>query len=131
MFRFDRLDPDSHTLFHRRQRPASVTCSSSPTSLSEEIVQPEKLMLSPRGGSYDRLESGMGPTRLGVRNFTWRKIAFCLALAVTVVWLLSPTEPKKVWGSLKTPGRSWAESCGTNVKSLCRMERTGRRGRGG
>ena len=108
MFRFDRLDPDSHTLLHRRQRPSSVTCSLSPT-LSEEAVQPKKLMVSPRSGSYDRLESGMGPTRLGVRNFTWRKIAFCVALAVTVVWLLSPTEPKRAWGSLKTPGGFWTK----------------------
>jgi hypothetical protein len=112
MFRLDRLDPDSHTLLRRRQRPLSFSHSSispSSPSLSEETHQPEKLMVSPRSGSYDRLESGMGPTRLGVRNFTWRKIAFCLALAVAVVWFLSPTEPKRAWGSLKTPGGSCAE----------------------
>jgi hypothetical protein len=96
---------NAHLLRHR----LSLVPSHRRPGLSEESDQPEKLMVSPRSGSYERLESGMGPSRLGVRNFTWRKIAFCLALVVTFVWFLSPTEPKKVWGGLKTPGESWSE----------------------
>lgn len=64
-------------------------------------------MVSPRSGNYERLESGMGPSRLGVRNFTWRKIVFCLAIVVAFVWFLGPTEPKRVLDGIKTPGQFW------------------------
>jgi len=64
-------------------------------------------MVLPRSSNYERLEGGMGPSRLGVRNFTWRRIVLCLALVVAFVWFLSPAEPKRVWDGIKTPGESW------------------------
>ena len=131
MFRRDRLDPGSHTCVRHRKRPFSIarTISSSSLSLTEDIDHPSKLMVSPRSGSYERLESGMGPSRLGVRYFTWRRVFLSLALVVTFVWLLSPTEPKKVWGGIKTPGESCAFARARRVNvSFCRMEITcGRR----
>jgi hypothetical protein len=129
MFRRDRLDPGSHTFVRRRQRSFSVSRTISSSSLSLTADHPGKLMVSPRSGSYERLESGMGPSRLGVRNFTWRRVFLSLALVVTFVWFLSPTEPKKVWGGIKTPGEYCAFTRARRVNlSLCRMERTfGRR----
>jgi guanosine-diphosphatase len=58
-------------------------------------------MLSPRSSNYERLEGGLGPSRLGIRNIVWRRIVFYLALAVGVVWLLRPSG-KRVW-NIKTP----------------------------
>ncbi|KAI9465389.1 nucleoside phosphatase family-domain-containing protein [Lactarius psammicola] len=115
MFRLGRSDHGSHTCVHRRQRPfstahsspavTSITTSSSSPSLSEDIGQRKKLMVLPRSSNYERLEGGMGPSRLGVRNFTWRRIVLCLVLIVAFVWFLSPAEPKRVWDGIKTPGK--------------------------
>ena len=100
MFRVDYI--------YRRQRPFPVTVTSTTISSSSgNIHQPKKLMIPPQSGSYERLESGMGPSRVGLRNFTWRRIALCLALVVAFVWFLSPTNPKKVWDGTITPGEFW------------------------
>ncbi|KAH9047695.1 nucleoside phosphatase family-domain-containing protein [Lactarius hengduanensis] len=120
MFRLGRSDDGYNTCVHRRQRPLAATHSSpsvtsttipfSSPSLSEDTGQLRKLMVLPRSSNYERLEGGMGPSRRGVRNFTWRKIVFCLALVVVFVWFWSPVEPKKVWDGIKTPGKGSVEA---------------------
>ncbi|KAI0304320.1 nucleoside phosphatase family-domain-containing protein [Multifurca ochricompacta] len=59
-------------------------------------------MISPRSGNYERLEGGLGPSRLGVRNIAWRKIFLCLIIIVGLVWLLKPPE-QRVWSGIKVP----------------------------
>ena len=45
-------------------------------------------VLSPRSSNYDRLEGGMGPSRVGgTKRFAWKKFAVGAALLVAVVWL--------------------------------------------
>ncbi|KAH9179348.1 nucleoside phosphatase family-domain-containing protein [Lactarius sanguifluus] len=120
MFRLGRSDDGSNTCVCCRQRPVaathlspsvtSTTIPSSPLSLSEDTGQLRKLMVLPQSSNYERLEGGMGPSRRGVRNFTWRKIVFCLALVVAFVWFLSPAEPKKVWDGIKSPGKGSVEA---------------------
>lgn len=60
-------------------------------------------MISPRRSNYERLEGGLGPSRLGMRNFTWKKIALCLTITIGVLWLLRPSKEKGLW-PIKAPG---------------------------
>lgn len=62
-------------------------------------------MISPRAGNYERLEGGLGPSRMGMRNITWRKVAFCITITVGVLWLLRPSRENSVW-PIKSPGES-------------------------
>ncbi|KAI9508751.1 nucleoside phosphatase family-domain-containing protein [Russula earlei] len=58
-------------------------------------------MISPQSSNYERLEGGLGPSRLGMRNIAWRRIILCLAVSVVVVLLLRPS-PERVW-NIKGP----------------------------
>ncbi|KAI0056575.1 hypothetical protein BV25DRAFT_1813895 [Artomyces pyxidatus] len=55
-------------------------------------------MFSPRSSNYERLEGGMGPSRLGVRNFAWKKLAIAVTVLVGLVWFFQPTE-RTLWGT--------------------------------
>jgi len=59
-------------------------------------------MISPRTSTFDRLEVGLGTSRLGMRNAVWKRIALYLALTVGVLWLLRPAG-KRIW-NIKAPG---------------------------
>ena len=55
-------------------------------------------MISPRSGNYDRLEGGMGPSRVGgTKRFAWKKFAVGAALLVGVVWLFGPRAHTFSW----------------------------------
>ncbi|EAU86353.2 guanosine-diphosphatase [Coprinopsis cinerea okayama7 len=63
-------------------------------------------IVSPRSGNYDRLEGGMGPSRLGPpqrgwRRFGWKKFAIGAALLIGFVWLWGPRERNLDWESVK------------------------------
>jgi len=60
-------------------------------------------MISPRASNYERLEGGLGPGRLGIRNFAWKKVVLCLTITVGVLWLLRPSKERSLW-PIKTPG---------------------------
>jgi guanosine-diphosphatase len=61
-------------------------------------------MISPRSSNFERLEGGLGPSRLGMRNIAWRKILLCLTITLGVLWFLRPSK-ESVW-SIKKPGES-------------------------
>lgn len=60
-------------------------------------------MIFPRRSNYERLESGLGPSRLGILNIAWKRVVVCLAVIVGALWLLRPSE-NRVW-NIKTPGK--------------------------
>ncbi|KAA1469609.1 hypothetical protein DENSPDRAFT_773329 [Dentipellis sp. KUC8613] len=49
-------------------------------------------MISPRSSNYERLEGGMGPSRMGMRNFQWKKLAIGVIVIVGLVWVFTPSE---------------------------------------
>ncbi|TFK26883.1 guanosine-diphosphatase [Coprinopsis marcescibilis] len=74
-------------------------------------------LLSPRSGNYDRLEGGMGPSRIGTpawRRFGWKKFAVIATLLITVVWLWGPRERNIDWASVK----DYTKGLGTKGKDL-------------
>jgi hypothetical protein len=91
-------DSGSSVFVRRRSRLSPLTPFPS-TSPSPRVGNP---MISPRGGNYERLEGGLGPSRLGMRSFAWRKIALCLTITVGVLWLLRPSKEISLW-PIKTP----------------------------
>ena len=55
-------------------------------------------IISPRSSNYDRLEGGMGPSRVGgMKKFAWKKFAVGAALLVGVVWLFGPRAHTFSW----------------------------------
>lgn len=55
-------------------------------------------ILSPRSSNYDRLEGGMGPSRVGgTKRFAWKKFAVGAVLLVGVVWLFGPRAHTFSW----------------------------------
>jgi hypothetical protein len=73
-------------------------------------------MISPRTSTFDRLEGGLGTSRLGMRNVVWKRIALYLALTVGVLWLLRPAK-KRVW-NIKAPGEPSALVGGSFAASI-------------
>ncbi|TFY74501.1 hypothetical protein EWM64_g9511, partial [Hericium alpestre] len=72
-------------------------------------------MISPRSGNYERLEGGLGPSRLGMRNFAWKKLAIGVVAVVGLLWVLTPSERiDGVLGGLK-PGTGWKGKDDTDV----------------
>src|SRR6266851_1315712 len=98
---FERRRPRSLLVAYQSTPLRSTTSSHPATRTSGQLGKP---MISPRSSSYERLEGGLGPSRLGMRNTVWKRIALYLALAVGVFWLWRPSE-KSVW-NIKTPGGS-------------------------
>lgn len=57
-------------------------------------------ILSPRSANYERLEGGMGPTRMGGKRFAWKKFAIGAAVLIGLVWFFGPREARSyTWGS--------------------------------
>ncbi|KAJ3551128.1 hypothetical protein NM688_g4910 [Phlebia brevispora] len=65
-------------------------------------------LFSPKSSNYERLEGGMGPSRLNsVRRFGWKKFAIAAVFVVGLVWVFGPRKediiPDKYKPSLDTP----------------------------
>jgi hypothetical protein len=91
--------------FIRRRPPSSTVPHQSPpfpSTTSRVRGRSGNSMISPRSSSYERLEGGLGASRLGMRNIAWRKIVLCLTITVGVLWFLRPSKESS-W-SIKTPG---------------------------
>ncbi|KAK7054490.1 Guanosine-diphosphatase [Paramarasmius palmivorus] len=70
-------------------------------------------LLSPRSSNYERLEGGMGPSRLpNKKKFAWKKFAIGAAIIIGLVWLFGPRERRE---KLSTPWSSW-DSDDSNVE---------------
>ncbi|KAH9949806.1 nucleoside phosphatase family-domain-containing protein [Amylocystis lapponica] len=68
-------------------------------------------MFSPRSPNYERLEGGMGASRLGGgRFFAWRKFALAAVVLIGLVWAFGPRKvdwlPEKYMPSLSRPDLS-------------------------
>jgi guanosine-diphosphatase len=85
----------SNLTIRHRSRPSVIT-THTPLHTPRLGGQSQNLMVSPRSNHYERLEGGLGPYRLGVRNVAWKKILLCLTLSAGLVWLLRPSR-KSVW----------------------------------
>lgn len=96
---------------HPTNPPASTDNSSLHTSKAGG--QSEKSMIFPRSSHYERLEGGLGPSRLGVRNIAWRRIVLGLTLIVGFFWLVRHSQ-KTVW-SVKTPGEPFQTFAAASV----------------
>ncbi|RDB14812.1 putative guanosine-diphosphatase [Hypsizygus marmoreus] len=65
-----------------------------------------RMAISPRSANYERLEGGMGPSRLpAVKRFAWKKFAIGAALIIGIVWFFGPRESRTfTWGSKNNGG---------------------------
>lgn len=61
-------------------------------------------MISPRSSNYDRLEGGMGPSRMSnFRWFGWRKFGVVACVLIGLIYLFGPRQHR--WSSQeKQPG---------------------------
>ena len=84
----------AHQSFPSTAFSRSTSAASGPSEIS---------MIFPRRSNYERLESGLGPSRLGILNIAWKRVVVCLAVIVGALWLLRPSE-NRVW-NIKTPGK--------------------------
>ncbi|ESK87621.1 nucleoside diphosphatase gda1 [Moniliophthora roreri MCA 2997] len=66
------------------------------------------MALSPRSSNYERLEGGMGPSKLpNKKKFAWKKFAIGAAVIIGLVWLFGPRERRE---KLSTPWSTWDDS---------------------
>ncbi|KAJ3776132.1 nucleoside phosphatase family-domain-containing protein [Lentinula raphanica] len=91
--------PPETNISHTRSRSlhlhnkASHLASESTENLGNSI----QMAISPRSSNYERLEGGMGPSRINSkRRFAWKKIAIAAVVLVGLVWVFGPKEPAKV-----------------------------------
>ncbi|KAG6916178.1 hypothetical protein DXG01_008108 [Tephrocybe rancida] len=60
------------------------------------------MAVSPRSANYERLEGGMGPSRMPARRFAWKKFAIGAAVLIGLVWFVGPRESRSFsWASSK------------------------------
>ncbi|KAG6856432.1 hypothetical protein H0H87_004559 [Tephrocybe sp. NHM501043] len=60
------------------------------------------MAISPRSANYERLEGGMGPSRMQGRHFAWKKFAVGAAIIIGLVWFVGPRETRSFsWSSPK------------------------------
>lgn len=65
------------------------THTSSHTSQSK--FRTRNMILTPRSSNYERLEGGLGPTRMnGMRRFGWKKFAVGAVVIIGLVWAFGP-----------------------------------------
>ena len=49
--------------------------------------------ISPRSNNYERLENGLGPSRInGAKRFGWKKFAIAAVVLLGFVWVLGPSK---------------------------------------
>ena len=90
--------------------PTNPSASTDTLSLHTSKVSGQSSMTFPRSSHYERLEGGLGPSRLGVRNIAWRRIVLCLTVIVGFAWILRHT----LW-SVQTPGEPLQTFAGASV----------------
>jgi guanosine-diphosphatase len=55
------------------------------------------MAISPRSSKYDRLDGGMGPSRMNNKRIEWKKFALAGAAIIGLVWFFSPRESVKTF----------------------------------
>ncbi|KAJ4491767.1 nucleoside phosphatase family-domain-containing protein [Lentinula lateritia] len=91
--------PTINIASHSRSR--SLHLHNKPGNLASESTDRQgtniQMAISPRSSNYERLEGGMGPSRMGnKKRFAWKKIAIAAVVLVGLVWVFGPREPAKV-----------------------------------
>ena len=62
-------------------------------------------MISPRSSNYDRLEGGMGPSRIShLKWFGWKKFGLVACVLIGVIYLFGPRQ--KRWSAQEKHGRT-------------------------
>ncbi|KAJ3539395.1 hypothetical protein NMY22_g4762 [Coprinellus aureogranulatus] len=85
---------------------SSFTLQQPPSQIPRSMAMTAMSIISPRSSNYERLEGGMGPSRMpaqakGWRRFGWKKFAVGAAALIFVVWLWGPRESRLDWQSVK------------------------------
>jgi hypothetical protein len=109
-------------IVRRRSHPLPAVHSTATSFHTSSLSgQSKNFMIPPRSSHYERLEGGLRPTRLGVRNIAWNRIVLlCLTVIVGLVWLLSPSQ-KTIW-SIKTPGEPLQTLAGASIIACIDIE---------
>ena len=48
------------------------------------------MLLTPRSSNYERLEGGLGPSRMSTRRFGWKKFAIGAVVLIGLVYIVGP-----------------------------------------
>lgn len=97
---------------HNSDSTTNPSSSPSPSARSTGLAPPTSLrsramaILSPRSTNYERLEGGMGPSRMGSKRFAWKKFAVAAGVLIAIVWFFGPRESRTF---------SWTPTKGTDV----------------
>lgn len=52
--------------------------------------RPRNMLLTPRSSNYERLEGGLGPSRMSTRRFGWKKFAIGAVVLIGLVYIVGP-----------------------------------------
>ncbi|KAF5373088.1 hypothetical protein D9758_001567 [Tetrapyrgos nigripes] len=81
---------------HARSRSKTLKKSVSPGTGEFAQSSSWRTMLSPRSSNYERLEGGMGPSKMGsTKRFAWKKFAIGAAVIIALVWFFGPRETRQ------------------------------------
>ncbi|KAG6810239.1 hypothetical protein H0H92_012761 [Tricholoma furcatifolium] len=61
------------------------------------------MIVSPRSANYERLEGGMGPSRMQQRRFAWKKFAVGAVVFIGLVYFFGPRETRFSWHQSSKP----------------------------
>ncbi|KAK7449822.1 Guanosine-diphosphatase [Stygiomarasmius scandens] len=80
---------------HARSR-LPTSASADTETLTQESHSLPSSMLSPRSSNYERLEGGLGPSKMGTsKKFAWKKFAIGAAVIIGLVWVFGPRETRQ------------------------------------
>jgi guanosine-diphosphatase len=60
-------------------------------------------MISPRSSNYERLEGGMGPSRVSLVRFGWKKFGIVACVLIGLIYLFGPRQKRWTYQE-KQPG---------------------------
>ena len=97
---------------HKQQHSAAAKISTldsatsqppTPTTQASALAAPNntdiryrmaRMAISPRSANYERLEGGLGPSRMPAKRFAWKKFAIGAAAIIGLVWFFGPRESR-------------------------------------